>query len=269
MIPAPAAQELTEAYERGQRRFPTISLPIEEYQARAARSGVPLGELHHEDLFLATSCVRGNRVAWEYFSDEYLPLLKRLAARACRQYQESDDLAQEIIASLVENRDRLAGYDGRGSLASWLRVAVARAAIDRYRRVRREVSLEQVCEHGLDPLAAQSTRDDACEPLDARWGPVLARILAAEIEHLPGRERLVLSLYYLENLPLKTIGSRFGVHEATVSRWLDRIRSGLRKSAEGELRRRHGLRRREADSLWRWVGEEGLLSLKESLSNDE
>ncbi len=263
------SQEIKEAYERSQLRFPTINLSIEEYQSRAEQSGAPFSQLHHEDLFLATACAGGDRIAWEYFTDDYLPLLKRLAAQSCRLFQESDDLAQEIIASLMEHKDRLGGYDGRGSLASWLRVAVARAAIDRHRRVRREVSLEQVCEHGQGPVPERCTSDKAYEPLDARWGPVMARILSAEIENLPSRERLVLALYYLEDLPLKTIGARFGVHEATVSRWLDRIRSSLRKSTEGELRRRHGLGRREADSLWRWVGEEGLLSLKESLSNDE
>ncbi len=269
MASVSAANEIRDAYEHSQQHFPAINLPFEEFQARAARSGVPFDQLHHEDLFLATACARGDRIAWECFTDEYLPLLKRLATQACRQCQESEDLAQEIIAELVEHRDRLGGYDGRGSLASWLRVAVARAAIDRYRRVRREVPLEQICGDGQDPPADRNLRDNSCEPLDARWGPVLARILASEIERLPGRERLVLSLYYLEDLPLKLIGNRFGVHEATVSRWLDRIRRDLRKGAEGELRRTHGLRRREADSLWRWIGEEGLFSLKESLSNDE
>jgi RNA polymerase sigma-70 factor len=269
MLSGVVPQEIREAYERSQRRFPTISLPIEAFQARAAKSGLPFGQLHHEDLFLATACALGDGIAWEYFADDYLPLLRRLAARACRQFQESEDLAQEIVATLVEERGRLGGYDGRGSLVSWLRVAVARTAIDRHRRIRREVSLEQVSEHGRDPRAGRSEHGSVHEPLDARWGPILARTLATEIERLPARERLVLSLYYLEDLPLKTIGCRFRVHEATVSRWLDRIRNSLRKSTETELRRRHGLRPGETDSLWRWVSEEGLFSLKESLSNDE
>ncbi len=204
-------------------------------------------------------------MAWEYFVDEYMPLVRKLATQACRQFQEGEDLAQEIVSQLIGDRGKLGGYDGRGSLASWLRVAIARAAIDRFRRVRREVSWEETSERGCEPTATRGSLQEAAESMDARWGPVLARILAEQIEHLPARDRLLLGLYYVNEVPLKAIGSRFGVHEATASRWLDRIRDNLRVAVEKELRRRHGLRPRETETLWRWVAEEGTFSLKEIL----
>ena len=265
MISEAASAESREVFERCQSRFPTISFPPEEFFARAGRSGVPFDQLHHEDLFLAAACAHGDRLAWEYFADEYLPLVQKLAAQACRQFQESEDLAQEIVSQLIGDRGKLGGYDGRGSLASWLRVAVARAAIDRFRRVRREVSWEETTERGCEPSAASESLQGAPESLDARWGPVLARVLAGQIEQLPARDRLLLGLYYVSEVPLKIIGRRYGVHEATVSRWLNRIRNTLRTGVEKELRRRHGLRPRETDTLWRWVAEEEKFSLKEIL----
>jgi RNA polymerase sigma-70 factor len=254
-----------EILERCQRRFPTIDLPADGFFARAERSGVPLDQLHTEDLYLASACAHGDRLAWEYFADEYLPLVRKLAAQACRQFQESEDLAQEIVAQLIGDRGKLGGYDGRGSLAGWLRVTIARAAIDRFRRVRREVSWEETSERGGEPSATVEDPQGASESLDARWGPVLARILAEQIGRLEARDRLLLSLYYMSEVPLKIIGRQFGVHEATVSRWLDRIRNTLRTGVEKELRRRHGLRPRETDTLWRWVAEEERFSLKEIL----
>ncbi len=265
MISVGASEEIREAYQRCQRRFPTISLSLEEFIDRAGKSGVPFGQLHHEDLFLATACAGGDRVAWEYFADDYLPLLRRLAGQACRQLQESEDLAQELIASMIEDRSKLGSYDGRGSMASWLRVAVSRAAIDRFRRIRREVSLEETTERGETPAAADRDPREGTEPLDAHWGPILARILATQIERLPSRDRLLLSLYYLNNVPLKSIGCRMGVHEATASRWLAQIRKNLQVSTESELRRAYGLRSRDVSPLWRWVAEEAGFSLTEAL----
>jgi len=45
----------------------------------------------------------------------------------------------------------------------------------------------------------------------------LTRILAAAIEELPEKERLVLSLYYYEELTMKEIGVLLGVNESRVS----------------------------------------------------
>jgi hypothetical protein len=59
-------------------------------------------------------------------------------------------------------------------------------------------------------------------------------------------------------VPLKIIGRQFGVHEATASRWLERLRSGLRKRVERELRRRHGLSVRDLASIWPWACESDL-----------
>ena len=57
-------------------------------------------ELHHQDLFLALACALGDRIAWEFFADEFMPLLKRFAGQACRGSDVAQDLAQEMISSL-------------------------------------------------------------------------------------------------------------------------------------------------------------------------
>jgi hypothetical protein len=86
-------------------------------------------------------------------------------------------------------------------------------------------------------------------------------VLAAEIQELSARDRLLLSLYYVQEVPLKLIGRHFGVHEATASRWLEGMRRGIRRRVEKKLRREYGLTRRDIRSLWRWVSEDGGFSL--------
>ncbi|MGA2260388.1 MAG: sigma-70 family RNA polymerase sigma factor [Acidobacteriota bacterium] len=304
MLPLETLKEVREVFGRCQRRYPTIDLSFEPYRARLEeiaaaaheehaaisarepRIGNPivcsdclslLRQLHHEDLFLALACAQGDRIAWEVFADEYLALLRRFAAHACRSCDGSEDLAQEIVALLLgesgtwasdlhqqarpetcesARKGKLQSYNGRGSLAGWLRASVAHAAIDRFRRARKQVSLDELSEQGVSLGSPNPGPAEAVEErLDAHWGPVLAQTLKEEIAHLSARDRLLLSLYHLQGVPLKAIGLKFGVHEATASRWLERVRRGVRKRVEHALRKAHGLSARDLGSLWRWVSE--------------
>jgi RNA polymerase sigma-70 factor len=260
------AQEVLEAYERCLRRYPTVQLSFEVFRARveeilSREMRLPddesrlkaFAQIHHEDLFLAIACSRDDRIAWEHFADDYLPVLRRFAAQACVNPNDSEDLAQDIAARMLKEKNRLAGYNGRGSLSGWLRVAVSHAAIDRFRRTHRQISLEDLQERGMQAADVESGKADEGEALDARWGPVVSRVANEAISSLSARDRLLLSLYYLRSVPLKTIGRQFGIHEATVSRWLDRLRQEIRKQVERELRKRHGLRAGEIQSLWKWI----------------
>ena len=196
-----------------------------------------------------------------------MPLLQRMASQACRQFQEGEDLAQEMVASLISNKSKLAGYSGRGSLAGWLRVALAHATIDRFRRKRREVSLEELEEQQQEIPAPEHSCDSRGDPIDAAWGPVLAKVLREQICGLPPQDRLILNLYYVHGVSLKLIGRHLVVHEATASRRLDSLRQTVRKGVERELRARHRLRPGEIRELWQWVAEHGQLWFKELLES--
>jgi RNA polymerase sigma-70 factor, ECF subfamily len=274
MIPEVLRPKIDAVLERCHNRFPTVDLQAEVFLARvdeAVSAGTVeaadpaawcacFEALHHEDLFLACACAQGDRIAWEHFADEYMPLVRRFARAACSP-QNSGDLAQQLVARLLEDRAKLAGYNGRGSLAGWLRVAIAHAAVDQFRRGAREVSLEQLEQSGG---AIPSPPAPAAE--DERWGPVICDALAAAISGLSARDRLLLTLYYLNAVPLKAIGRHFSVHEGTASRWLDALRRSLRKSVEKELRIRHGLRPGDIRSIWERAADGDWFSLRKELA---
>jgi DNA-directed RNA polymerase specialized sigma24 family protein len=249
MVSSEVLQILQAAYERSQRRYPTIGLSFASFRARIEEilaaghrehgGGSGSGgkdhdsvscpgclaqsqQLHHEDLFLALACVEGDRIAWECFAEEYLALLRRYALCACRSCDAGEDLAHEIVTSLLgdsmgavgstENpsppggsreapqhpaaQGKLRSFNGRGSLAGWLRAAVSHAAIDRFRRGRKQVSLDELLEQGSFAGPADNHGAGGAESLDAHWGPVLARALDVEIARLDARDRLLISLYY-------------------------------------------------------------------------
>src|SRR5512139_863663 len=123
-------QLVREAFERCQVRYPGIQLSLESFVSRVsdilANDMPPAGgetparlfsKIHHEGLYLAMACANGDRVGWEHFADEYLPLIRRFAEQACGRTGESEDLSQELTTKLLTDRKRFAGFNGRGSLA--------------------------------------------------------------------------------------------------------------------------------------------------------
>ncbi len=246
--------KLRESFDRCSLRYPAVDLPYEEFAARIGNTLVeaPSADIHAEDVYLALACSRGDRIAWEHFADDYLPEVRRFAFQACRNRADGEDLAQEIVKSLMEQRARFASYSGRGSLLSWLRVTVARAAIDRFRRERKDVSLEDMQEQGrpVPDRASPQDQAEAGRALDAHWGAIILRQLSDEIRRLPPRDRLLLGLYYVEQVPLRAIAAHFDVHESTASRWITGVRDSVRKRVERELRIRHRLRPRDVELVW-------------------
>ncbi|WP_323752100.1 RNA polymerase sigma factor FliA [Marinobacter sp.] len=75
-------------------------------------------------------------------------------------------------------------------------------------------SLDELNESGELPIEEQEASDN---PLDGISAGAFQRSLAEAIEALPEKEKLVLSLYYQEELNLKEIGAVLGVSESRVS----------------------------------------------------
>ncbi|MBR9870562.1 MAG: RNA polymerase sigma factor FliA [Gammaproteobacteria bacterium] len=75
-------------------------------------------------------------------------------------------------------------------------------------------SLDELNESGELPLEELEASDN---PLDGISAGAFQRSLAEAIEALPEKEKLVLSLYYQEELNLKEIGAVLGVSESRVS----------------------------------------------------
>jgi RNA polymerase sigma-70 factor (ECF subfamily) len=199
--------------------------------------------LRLEELALARACAEGNERAWQDFISRYRPKLHSMALHITRDGAHAADLADSLFADLygVNARDglrrsKLVFYTGRGSLEGWLRTVMAQEFINRYRKQKRTVSLEEQTEKGVQFAAAA---DPACtlnRTSDRTSDQRLEAATDDALAELSAEDRFTLASYYLDGRTLAEIARTLGLHESSISRRLDRLATGLRKRILAGLR---------------------------------
>jgi RNA polymerase sigma-70 factor, ECF subfamily len=203
-------------------------------------------DLKLEELALARACAAGHESAWQAFLTRFREKLYDIARGITKEDSSARDLADSLYADLYGTSERegrrvsrLNFYMGRGSLEGWLRTVLAQEFVNRYRKTKRLVSLDEQAEDGVQFSAAPA---GPTSPLDSRLGAALDEALGL----LTGEDRLVLASYYLDDRTLTEIGRMVGVHESTISRRLEKMLKGLRKQVMAGLVSR-GMNRGQAE----------------------
>ncbi len=220
-------------------------------------------ELLADDLCLVLACERSDQTAWDDLVQRFSATVRSAARSATANEDAAEDLAQSIWAELYGLRVRedgtraskLAYYAGRGSLAGWLRAVVAQLAIDQHRKQCRLVQTEEDAD--FDRLASDEentahavtmgTGNPEQALTDKLAGAEIQDALARSIQELSGDDRLLVKLYYFDDLRLREAGAVLGVHEATASRRLTRIHNDLRASVQRILVDEQGWTKIEAE----------------------
>lgn len=223
--------------------------------------------LRIDELALARACAAGHNSAWEIFLTRYREKLYQSALRIAREDSAARELADTLYADLYgmntregQRVSKLASYTGRGSLEGWLRTVLAQEYVNRYRRTRRLVSLDEESEEGIQFRAPES---ESVPAVDAR----LAQATDEALAFLSPEDRTVLSAYYLDDRTLAQIARMLGVHESTISRKLDKLAKGLRKQILAGLGRR-GMSRRQAEEALEMDVRDLQLDIRKSLAQD-
>jgi RNA polymerase sigma-70 factor (ECF subfamily) len=192
--------------------------------------------LRLEELALARACAAGNERAWEDFIGRYRQKLHGMALHITRDGAHAAELADSLFADLygVSARNgvrnsKLVFYTGRGSLEGWLRTVMAQEFVNRYRKQKRAVSLEEQAEEGMQFVAKVP---EPASTSDQRLEMATDQALA----ELSAEDRFTLASYYLDGRTLAEIARALGLHESSVSRRLDRLSTGLRKRILARLR---------------------------------
>jgi RNA polymerase sigma-70 factor (ECF subfamily) len=219
--------------------------------------------LYADDLCLIVACELGNEAAWVDLVNQFGATVKSAARSASSNEDMAEDLAQSIWAELYGLRSREVGrssgklgyYSGRGSLGGWLRAVVGQLAIDQHRKQSRLIQIEEdrdfdvlaqdssVAERHANAIASANNPEDELSTM--RSVRDVDSAFASAIAELAPEDRLLVKLYYFDGLRLREAGAVMGFHEATASRRLARVHSGIRKRVEEILIDERGWTRAE------------------------
>jgi RNA polymerase sigma-70 factor, ECF subfamily len=247
---------------------PRICTTLEKYilkdSPNAANSEIKefVDSLNADDLCLIVACESGDESAWADLVKNFDSTVKSAARRISGNNEDAEDLASSIWAELygLKEKDgkakgKLSYYSGRGSLAGWLRAVVSQLAVDQFRKTSRFVQIEEARE--FENLANESSENsENSKVLHNTENPEealtrnesqkdIVNALNQAILNLEAEDRLIMKLYYFDDLKLKDIGSSLGFHEATASRKLVRVQTEIRKSVEKILCEKHGWQKEE------------------------
>src|SRR6266481_113107 len=176
---------------------------------------------------------------------------------------ELKGIAADLYGTITKEGKRiskLASYTGRSSLEGWLRTVMAQEHVNRFRRQKRTISLDEETEEGQQ-FAAPAPEPAA--PVDPRLESATDEALAA----LPADERFILAAYYLDGRTLAEIARTLSVHESTISRKVDKLAKSLRKQILAGLARR-GLSRRQAEEALEVDVRDMALNIRGRLAQD-
>ncbi len=201
------------------------------------------------------------------FMARYRERLYEIGLQIAREESAARELADSLYADLYgtvaregQRVSKLASYTGRGSLEGWLRTVMAQEHVNRYRRQKRTVSLDEETDGGTQFATPDP---DPQSTVDVRLESATDEALSA----LPAEERFILAAYYLDGRTLAETARMLSVHESTISRKLDKLAKSLRKHILAALGRR-GMSRRQAEEALEVDVRDLTLNIRDRLAQD-
>jgi RNA polymerase sigma factor FliA len=202
-----------------------VAPSVRRWAARLARrlpGGVGATAVVSDDLFAA-----GMAAAFDIYrrpdvdaEREEFPYYLRLRVRGAMM----DHLRRRDVVPRRSRSGRAAGWGPAGGDPASTPTSV--------------VSLEEIAV-GKDSLAMSLAQESPLEQAEAAANR--ARLLRA-VAGLPDRERLIITMHYLEGVRFKEIGSLLGVSEPRISQLHSRAMDSLREQLRGEPEPRSGVR---------------------------
>ena len=218
------------------------------------------------ETYLAVACAAGDPGAIAIFDREYLDVVTVALAP-----MKLPTATVEDVRSIVRDRllladgdvpARIVDYAGRGRLRGLVQVSATRAAIDRIRHAEREAEL---------PAGAQlaAAGDIELSLIKAQYREAFIAGFTAAVATLDRRDRNLLRLHLLGGVTLEQLAQMYGVHRATVVRWLAAARAALFDGTRSHVAKQLGAPADELDQMFELVRSRVELSVERLLASVE
>ncbi|MEN6348986.1 MAG: sigma-70 family RNA polymerase sigma factor [Syntrophomonas sp.] len=176
------------------------------------------------DEMLAAQTLNGDVSAFEEIVNRYKKAVFAIVYRISGQYQEAEDISQEIFINVYE---KLYQFDSDKKFAPWIHRIAVNTSISALRRKKNIVNFD------FDEGVAVNYQDycsfKVIDPQVVLEKKELKEEISAAIMELPESYRLVITLRYQMDLDNQEIADILGVSRENIEVRVHRARNALRK----------------------------------------
>ena len=239
--------------ERALAAWPTLPVTRDQLVTRLATviercSPAPeaFDALRPDEQVLVAACLHGLPGAVDSLENAAFGGLRTVARRFTGLLTEVE-LVQRVRTKLLVRGDRpeplLATFMGATSLARWIRVVAVRIGLDAARSDGRRRARDRALPDALPQ------RDPEFYWMRQLYTDDFERVLAACLGALSSKDRNLLRAQVSHGMTLDDMARMWGVHRATIARWLRATRLQLIGAVRDGLRAETGLSESEVDSV--------------------
>lgn len=166
---------------------------------------------------MSLNTIMADQAAFRVWYELALPRVYRYLLARCGG---DADLAEELTQqTFVEGIRRPASFDGRSDAVTWLCGIGRHKLVDHYRKASRDTARQQRI---VSEWSAGQSQGWSQHELRSGIETALAK--------LPGEQRIVMILRYLDQMPVREIASTIGRSEKATESLLSRARDAFRRA---------------------------------------
>lgn len=174
-------------------------------------------QMKHDEAHIIQEILNGKTNRYEYFLDKYSQQVFALVARIVSCQEDAEELTQDVFLKAFQ---QLSSFKAESSFSTWIYRIAYNAAISDTRKQNHNVF------HLDDAAFANFSDAQVDEALEDDSEEQLQRLSSA-MEKLEAEERILVTLYYMEEKSMAEIAFIQGMKENNVKVKLHRIRKKL------------------------------------------
>jgi len=182
-----------------------------------------------DDNHYINEVIAGNTASFAVLIDRHKDLVYTIVLNITRNREDAEEVAQDVFLKAFQ---KLATFRKESSFQTWLYRIAYNEAISKVRK--NKVKLLDLEEEITGNIPDEEMEEDVAGLDEQEQKLVITRIL----DKLPEIDRVLVSLFYLENQPVTEISEVTGLGESNVKVRLHRVRKKIYSDLQQILKKR-------------------------------
>ena len=170
------------------------------------------------DEYYIDQTLKGNVNAYAFLVEKYKQMVFTLAVRIVKNREGAEEISQDAFVKAYSN---LSKFEGKSKFSTWLYKITYFASLDEVKRKKRTLNYKELDAFDEDELGNIQDAVDFLHQEERK------KVIQTALFKLKEEERVILTLYYFEELPIKEIAKIVNLSDDNVKIKLFRSRKKL------------------------------------------